>query len=78
MEVQGSIQIRFVKRYYTEDLQEMFMQHQKLVNLDDYKTLAELIERASLEYQISPTEVEHFQYKLLIHGIRIDLVKPPP
>jgi len=48
-----------------------------LVDLDDHKTLAELIERASLEYQISPTEVGHFQYKMFIHGIRIDLVKPP-
>jgi len=81
--------IKFVKHYYPEYMligrlarnvyatPETTLDIDFLVNLDDHKTLAELIERASLEYQISPTDVGHFQYKIFIHGIRIDLVKPP-
>ncbi|MFP3171402.1 MAG: hypothetical protein RXQ98_09355 [Sulfolobaceae archaeon] len=48
-----------------------------LVNLDDYERLAEFIEYVSSQYQITPNDVGHWQYIIIIEDIKVDLVKPP-
>ncbi|WP_181444329.1 hypothetical protein [Sulfolobus sp. E11-6] len=48
-----------------------------LVDLDKVEVLAELIDYVrSQNYEIFPAEVGHWQYRIVIKGMRIDLVKP--
>ncbi|WP_246263939.1 nucleotidyltransferase family protein [Metallosphaera tengchongensis] len=65
---------RFARNFYA--MPETTLDIDFLVDLDDHQVLAEIIDR-SLEYEISPKDVGHWQYKLLIKGVRVDLVKPP-
>ncbi|WP_240938885.1 nucleotidyltransferase family protein [Metallosphaera hakonensis] len=47
-----------------------------LVDLDDKLRLSELMQNLPLDSQIFPKDLGHWQYRLVVRGIRIDLVKP--
>jgi hypothetical protein len=48
-----------------------------LAYLDNYEILVEFIEYVSSQYQITPNDVGHWQYVIIIEDIKVDLVKPP-
>lgn len=66
---------RFARNFYAPP--ETTLDIDFLVNLDDRITLEELIDFVgSQSYEISPTDVGHWQYKMNVKGFRVDLVKP--
>ena len=66
---------RFARNFYANP--ESTLDIDFIVNLDDYERLAEFIDYISSRYDISPKDVGHWQYKMVIKGVRVDLVKPP-
>ena len=66
---------RFARNFYAPP--ETTLDIDFLVNLDDYERLAEFIEYVSSQYQITPNDVGHWQYVIIIEDIKVDLVKPP-
>lgn len=66
---------RFARNFYANP--ETTLDIDFIVNLDDVEKLAEFIEFVSGRYEIFPKDVGHWQYRLVIKGMRIDVVKPP-
>ncbi|MEJ2771247.1 MULTISPECIES: hypothetical protein [unclassified Stygiolobus] len=66
---------RFARNFYAPP--ETTLDIDFLVDLDDYERLAELIEYISSQYKITPNDVGHWQYVMIIDDIKVDLVKPP-
>ena len=66
---------RFARNFYAPP--ETTLDIDFLVNLDDYERLAECIEYVSSQYQITPNDVGHWQYVIIVEDIKVDLVKPP-
>jgi hypothetical protein len=66
---------RFARNFYATP--ETTLDIDFIVNLDDIERLAEFINYISSQYEIFPNDVGHWQYKIIIKGIRVDLIKPP-
>ncbi|WP_016729758.1 nucleotidyltransferase family protein [Saccharolobus islandicus] len=66
---------RFARNFYANP--ETTLDIDFIANLDDVERLAEFIEHISSHYEIFPNDVGHWQYKIIIKGVRVDLVKPP-
>ncbi|AAK42901.1 hypothetical protein SULI_03050 [Saccharolobus solfataricus] len=66
---------RYARNFYAPP--ETTLDIDFLVNVDDIEILAELIDYVrSQGYEIHPDDIGPWQYKIVIKGIRVDLVKP--
>lgn len=66
---------RFARNFYAPP--ETTLDIDFLVDLGDYERLAELIEYASSQYRVTPGDVGHWQYTVIVSGVKVDLVHPP-
>ena len=62
---------RFARNFYAPP--ETTLDIDFLVDLGDYERLAELIEYASSQYRVTPGDVGHWQYTVIVSGVKVDL-----